>query len=90
MGPRQSRLPGRQPVALHVRPHGPRGDLDDPDGWAGRWLRFGRDRHPERAPPPSVRDDPDALSQWVAEVVLAFCAAHAFRDRYQAATRGAS
>lgn len=66
-----------------------RGDLDEPDGWAGRWLRFGRDRHPDRTPPPAPTDA-DALPHWVAEVVDAFCAAHAFRDRYQAATRGES
>lgn len=59
-------------------------DIDD-DDWRSRWLRFALTIPGERELP-AVGDD---VEEWINARIEAFCRQHRYRERFQAAMRGA-
>jgi hypothetical protein len=61
---------------------------EDDDRWPVLWLRFGKNLHPGRENPPKPDDSDEDQEEWVERVVEEFCQAHAFRDKFLAASNG--
>lgn len=57
-------------------------DDEDQDGWPARWLRFARDIHPERTPPPTD-ESPEAREDWIDDVVAEFAGRHNLTDQFR-------
>jgi hypothetical protein len=55
-------------------------DLDDDGDWHCLWLQFGKSLHPSSANPP---DKPDDASEWIGEVVKAFCEKYKLMSRFK-------
>ncbi|MBM81265.1 MAG: hypothetical protein CMJ78_11825 [Planctomycetaceae bacterium] len=56
---------------------------EDDDRWAIKWLRFGRDLHPNRDRAPDAQDGNELIHEWVEEIVTSFCETHAFCDQFR-------
>jgi hypothetical protein len=46
------------------------------------WLKFGKNLHPTKENPPKSDDTKEDRDDWIDDVVEAFCATHAFKDKY--------
>jgi hypothetical protein len=55
-------------------------DLDDDADWHCLWLRFGRNLLPSNASPPDKAED---ASEWIEDVVKAFCEKHKLMSRFK-------
>lgn len=54
---------------------------DDDERWPALWLRFAAHLHPDHRRAP-VDEDADARSEWIDEIVVAFCREHSLREKF--------
>lgn len=61
-------------------------DAEPNEHWPSLWLRFAKQLHPEKLPPPELESDRE---EWIDEVVNQFCREHLLKSRFvQAAGQG--